>query len=51
MRLLHTADWHLGRSFHNVSLIEDQAHALCAVWCRCSVFRLFVPCREHPASL
>ena len=28
MRLLHTADWHLGRSFHNVSLIEDQAHVL-----------------------
>ena len=28
MRLLHTADWHLGRSFHNVSLVEDQAHAL-----------------------
>ncbi len=28
MRFLHTADWHLGRQFHNVSLIEDQAHAL-----------------------
>ena len=28
MRFLHTADWHLGRSFHNVSLIEDQAHVL-----------------------
>jgi len=28
MRFLHTADWHLGRQFHNVSLIEDQAYAL-----------------------
>lgn len=24
MRFLHTSDWHLGRQFHNVSLIEDQ---------------------------
>jgi exonuclease SbcD len=28
MRLVHTADWHLGRQFHNVSLIEDQAFVL-----------------------
>ncbi len=28
MRFLHTADWHLGRQFHNVSLIDDQAYAL-----------------------
>lgn len=28
MRFIHTADWHLGRMFHNVSLIEDQAHVL-----------------------
>ena len=28
MRFLHTADWHLGRQFHNVSLLEDQAHVL-----------------------
>lgn len=28
MRFLHTADWHLGRSFYNISLIEDQAHVL-----------------------
>jgi exonuclease SbcD len=27
-RFLHTADWHLGRIFFNVSLLEDQAHAL-----------------------
>jgi exonuclease SbcD len=27
-RLLHTADWHLGRIFFNVSLLDDQAHAL-----------------------
>lgn len=28
MRFIHTADWHLGRQFHNVSLIEDQRHVL-----------------------
>ena len=28
MRFLHTADWHLGRHFHNVSLVDDQAHVL-----------------------
>lgn len=28
MRFLHTADWHLGRLFHNTSLIEDQTHVL-----------------------
>ncbi len=25
MRLLHTADWHLGRSFHGASLLDTQA--------------------------
>ncbi len=28
MRLIHTADWHLGRLFQGVSLLEDQAHIL-----------------------
>lgn len=28
MRILHTADWHLGRLFHGVHLTDDQAHAL-----------------------
>lgn len=28
MRFLHTADWHLGRVYHGVSLLEDQAHVL-----------------------
>jgi exonuclease SbcD len=28
VRFLHTADWHLGRHFHNVSLVDDQAHVL-----------------------
>jgi exonuclease SbcD len=28
MRFLHTADWHLGRSFRHLSLVEDQAHVL-----------------------
>ena len=28
MRLIHTADWHLGRLFHSQSLIADQRHLL-----------------------
>ncbi len=28
MRLLHTADWHLGRVLHGAPLIEDQAYVL-----------------------
>lgn len=28
VRLLHTSDWHLGRQFHNVSLLDDQRHVL-----------------------
>ena len=28
MRLLHTADWHLGRTFHGSSLLDAQAAAL-----------------------
>ena len=28
VKFIHTADWHLGRQFHNVSLIEDQRHVL-----------------------
>lgn len=28
MRLLHTSDWHLGRSFHGASLLELQAAAM-----------------------
>jgi exonuclease SbcD len=28
MRLIHTADWHLGRLFHGVHLTDDQAHLL-----------------------
>ncbi len=28
MRILHTADWHLGRIFHGVHLTEDQAYIL-----------------------
>lgn len=28
MRILHTADWHLGRLFHGVHLTDDQAHLL-----------------------
>ena len=28
MRILHTSDWHIGRQFHNVSLLEDQRHIL-----------------------
>jgi exonuclease SbcD len=28
MKILHTADWHLGRYLHGVSLLEDQIHVL-----------------------
>ncbi|MCW8903315.1 exonuclease SbcCD subunit D [Sedimenticola sp.] len=28
MRILHTADWHIGRQLHNLSLLEDQRHVL-----------------------
>ncbi|MEJ2200844.1 MAG: exonuclease SbcCD subunit D [Desulfuromonadaceae bacterium] len=28
MRILHTSDWHLGRQFHQVSLLEDQRFVL-----------------------
>lgn len=28
MRLLHTADWHIGRQLHSLSLLEEQRHAL-----------------------
>ncbi|GAB2682771.1 exonuclease SbcCD subunit D [Aliiglaciecola aliphaticivorans] len=28
MKFLHTSDWHIGRQFHNVSLLEDQEYVL-----------------------
>lgn len=28
MRILHTADWHLGRTFHGIQLTDDQAFVL-----------------------
>jgi exonuclease SbcD len=28
MKILHTSDWHLGRQFHNHSLLDDQRHML-----------------------
>ena len=28
MRILHTSDWHIGRQFHSVSLLDDQRHVL-----------------------
>ncbi|MCK5881761.1 MAG: exonuclease SbcCD subunit D [Sinobacterium sp.] len=28
MKFIHTSDWHIGRQFHNVSLLEDQEHVL-----------------------
>lgn len=28
MKVLHTSDWHLGRSFHGASLLDEQAEAL-----------------------
>ncbi|MFZ2529049.1 MAG: exonuclease SbcCD subunit D [Rhodococcus sp. (in: high G+C Gram-positive bacteria)] len=31
MRILHTSDWHIGRTFHGVDLLGDQARALTAI--------------------
>ncbi|MBT0568443.1 exonuclease SbcCD subunit D [Williamsia sp. CHRR-6] len=31
MRILHTSDWHLGRTFHGVDLLDDQRQALAHV--------------------
>ncbi|MBF6143332.1 exonuclease SbcCD subunit D [Nocardia farcinica] len=31
MRLLHTSDWHVGRTFHGVDLLVDQARSLAAI--------------------
>lgn len=28
MRILHTSDWHIGRQFHQVNLLDDQRHVL-----------------------
>ncbi|MEZ5535680.1 MAG: exonuclease SbcCD subunit D [Thiolinea sp.] len=28
MKFIHTSDWHIGRQFHHVSLLEDQRHVL-----------------------
>jgi len=28
LRILHTSDWHIGRQFHNTSLLEDQRYVL-----------------------
>lgn len=32
MRILHTADWHLGKTFRSVSLLEDQRHVLSQIF-------------------
>ena len=39
MRFLHTGDWHLGKVFHEVSLIEDQREFLRQV---CEEYRVDV---------
>ena len=31
MRFIHTSDWHIGRLFQNVSLLEDQLYALAQI--------------------
>lgn len=28
MRILHTSDWHLGRTFHNTDMLSSQQHAI-----------------------
>ncbi|WP_028477183.1 exonuclease SbcCD subunit D [Nocardia sp. CNY236] len=31
MRMLHTSDWHIGRTFHGVDLLADQTRALATI--------------------
>lgn len=31
MRILHTSDWHIGRTFHGTDLLPDQAEVLAAI--------------------
>jgi DNA repair protein SbcD/Mre11 len=31
MRMLHTSDWHIGRTFHGVDLLADQTRSLTAI--------------------
>ncbi len=31
MRILHTSDWHIGRTFHGVDLLADQTRVLDAI--------------------
>ncbi len=31
MRMLHTSDWHIGRTFHGVDLLADQAQSLASI--------------------
>ena len=33
MRILHTSDWHIGRQFPGISLLDDQRHALNHLLC------------------
>ena len=28
MKILHTADWHLGKSFHSIDLLDEQEYIL-----------------------
>lgn len=46
MRLLHTSDWHVGRTFHGVDLLADQARALesvARIVAECAVDVVVVP--------
>ncbi len=31
MRILHTSDWHVGRTFHGVDLLADQERTLAEI--------------------
>ncbi len=42
MRILHTADWHLGRLFYGCSLIDDQAYLLETVIAACKEVDLII---------
>lgn len=42
MRLLHTSDWHIGRTFHGSSLLADQAVALQSIADLCGAHQVEV---------
>ncbi|MCC4224753.1 MAG: hypothetical protein AAGJ90_05375 [Pseudomonadota bacterium] len=46
MKFIHTSDWHLGRQFHNVSLLDDQQAVLDQL-IQCIKVTLLVPTQSQ----